>query len=140
MGYGEVRRVMLTDPIGDMLTRIRNAVLVRHEQVTVPHSALKESVLKVFQQEGLINGYEVLGEKYKKAMVVQLKYADEGKPVISTLRKVSKPGRRVFLEVENLKPFRSGLGIRVVSTSKGVMSDNEARKQKVGGEVLVEAW
>ena len=131
---------MLTDPIADMLTRIRTAIGVRHPQVILPYSTLKESVLKVFQQEGLIDGFEILGEKQKKVLVVQLKYMDEGKSTISTLRKVSKPGRRVFCGVENLQPFRSGLGVRVVSTSKGVMSDNEARKQKIGGEVLVEAW
>ncbi|MDP2599659.1 MAG: 30S ribosomal protein S8 [Deltaproteobacteria bacterium] len=131
---------MLTDPIADMLTRIRNAIWVRHPQVTVPYSTLKESVLKVFQQEGLIGGFEVVGEKYKKVLAVRLKYMEEGKSTLSTLRKVSTPGRRVFCGAENLKPLRSGLGVRVVSTSKGVMSDNEARKQKIGGEVLVEAW
>lgn len=131
---------MLTDPIADMLTRIRNAILVRHAQVDVPYSTFKESVLKVFLQEGLISGFEVVGEKNKKVIVVQLKYMEEGKSTISMIRKISKPGRRVFCECEQLKPFRSGLGVRVISTSKGVLSDSEARKQKVGGEVLVEAW
>lgn len=131
---------MLTDPISDMLTRMRNAIMVRQPQVNVSHSILKESILKVLKLEGLISGYEVVGEKTKKTLVIALKYADEGKTTISVLRKVSKPGRRIYLSSENLKPFRSGLGVRVVSTSKGVMSDNNARKEKVGGEVLVEAW
>ncbi len=131
---------MLTDPISDMLTRIRNAILVHHPQVTIPHSMLKEAVLKVLKQEGLLFGYEVVGEKIKKSLVIGLKYTDEGKSTISVLRKVSRPGRRVYFGSENLKPFRSGLGVRVVSTSKGVMSDTIARKEKIGGEVLVEAW
>jgi len=131
---------MLTDPIADMLTRMRNALMMRHEQVNVPHSRLKEGVLKILKQEGFINGYEVLGEKTKKMLVVQLKYTSDGKAVITTLRKISKPGRRSFSGYENFKSYREGMGLKILTTSKGLLSDHEARKQKVGGEILVEVW
>ncbi|MDO8526207.1 MAG: 30S ribosomal protein S8 [Deltaproteobacteria bacterium] len=131
---------MLTDPIADMLTRMRNAIMMHHEQVSIPYSRLKEAVLKVFKQEGYIRDISVVGEKQKKALVVALKYSAEGQAVITTIRKLSKPGRRIFSGYEDLKAFRQGLGLKIVTTSKGVLSDNEARKQKLGGEVLVEVW
>ena len=119
---------------------MRNALMMRHEQVNVPHSRLKEGVLKILKQEGFINGYEVLGEKTKKMLVVQLKYTSDGKAVITTLRKISKPGRRSFSGYENFKSYREGMGLKILTTSKGLLSDHEARKQKVGGEILVEVW
>lgn len=131
---------MMTDPIADMLTRIRNALLMKHEQVTVPYSKLKEAVLKIVSEAGFIKGYEVLGEAIQKHLVVQLKYAGDGKGVIANLKRVSKPSRRIFSAYEDLKPYRRGFGVQILSTSKGVLSDEEARRQKVGGEILMEIW
>lgn len=131
---------MMTDPIADLLTRIRNAVLMHHEQVPIPHSSFKEAVLKILKQEGFIHGYETAGEKHKKALVVHLKYAGNGQPAIDTLRRVSKPGRRVFIDHDALKPLRHGMGVRLLTTSKGVLSDHEAIRQKIGGEILLEIW
>lgn len=131
---------MLTDPISDMLTRVRNALMMRHAQVPVPYSRLKEAVVKILKQEGFIHGYEVLGEKTKKMLVIELKYASDGKSVITTLRKISKPGRRFFAGYENFKSYREGMGLKILTTSKGILSDHEALKQKVGGEILIEVW
>ncbi len=130
---------MMTDPIADMLTRMRNAIMMHHEQVSMPHSKMKEKILSVLKEEGFIRKYEVLGDKVKKTIVVGLKYSD-GESAIVTLNRVSTPSRRIYMDTESLKPFRSGMGIRVVTTSKGIVSDNQARKQKIGGEVLLEIW
>lgn len=131
---------MMTDPIADLLTRIRNANLMRQPLVSAPYSQLKEAVVKILKQECFVRDYEVVGEKTKKALVVSLKYTLNGEPAITMLRKMSRPGRRLFSGFEDMKPYREGMGLRIVSTSKGVLSDNEARKMKVGGEVLVEVW
>lgn len=131
---------MMTDPIADMLTRIRNALLMKHEQVTVPYSRMKEAVLKIIAETGFIKGYEVLGESIRKQLVVQLKYAGDGKGVIANLKRVSKPSRRIFSAYEDLKPYRRGFGVQILSTSRGVLSDEEARRQKVGGEIIMEIW
>ena len=131
---------MMTDPLADMLTRIRNALMMKHEQVTVPYSKLKEAVLKIVAETGFIKGVEVIGESIKKQLVVQLKYSAEGRGSIAFLGRVSKPSRRIFFGYEDLKPYRQGLGVQILSTSKGVFSDTDARKHKVGGEVLMEIW
>ena len=131
---------MLTDPLADLLTRIRNANLMRHEQVTIPYSKLKEAVVKILVQEAFVRSYEVVGEKTKKSLAVSLKYSASGEPTITMLRKMSRPGRRLFSGCEEMKPYRDGMGLKIISTSKGVLSDNEARKLKVGGEILVEVW
>lgn len=131
---------MMTDPIADMLTRIRNALLMKHEQVTVPYSRMKEAVLKIIAETGFIKGYEVLGESIRKQLVVQLKYAGDGKGVIANLKRVSKPSRRIFSTYEDLKPYRRGFGVQILSTSRGVLSDEDARRQKVGGEIIMEIW
>lgn len=131
---------MMTDPIADMLTRIRNALMMKHEQVTIPYSKLKEAVLKILAESGFLKGYEVLGESIRKQLAVQLKYDGEGKGVIADLQRVSKPSRRIFSAYEDLKPYRRGFGVQILSTSKGVLSDEEARRQKVGGEILMEIW
>ncbi|OGQ47973.1 MAG: 30S ribosomal protein S8 [Deltaproteobacteria bacterium RIFCSPLOWO2_02_FULL_46_8] len=132
--------MMMTDPLADMLTRIRNAIMMRHEQVTMPHSRFKESVLKVLKKEGFVVDFETVGSGTKKALVVALKYATDGTAAITNIRKVSKPGRRFFGGYQELKPFRGGLGVRILTTSKGVVSEAEARNQKLGGEILVEVW
>lgn len=131
---------MMTDPIADMLTRIRNAIQMRHAQVTIPHSRLKESILRILKQEGFVADFEVVGEKKAKSLVVVLRYTEEGEPAITTLRRLSKPGRRIYSACDDMKPFRGGLGLRVVTTSRGVLSDQEARKKKLGGEILLEVW
>ena len=126
----------MNDPIGDMLTRIRNAQMRRRSTVMTPASKLRAWVLDVLKDEGYIRGYEkVTGENGHPAIEISLKYY-EGEPVIRELQRVSKSGRRVYLGVDNIPQVRQGLGVSIVSTSKGVMSDANARAAKVGGEVL----
>lgn len=130
----------MTDTLADMLTRIRNALLMRQAQVVVPYSKLKAEVLRVLQREGFIQSFETVGEKTKKQLVLALKYLPDGNPAMTNLKKVSLVSRRVFAGFEALKPIRSGLGVKILSTSKGIFSDAEAREKKIGGEVLVEVW
>ena len=126
----------VNDPIGDMLARIRNAQERGKSKVSVPHSKLRENVLNVLQGEGFIRGFAVVQQGNNKAEIeVELKYFD-GAPVIRELRRVSKPGRRVYASVTTLPTVFNGLGISILSTPKGVMSDADARAQNVGGEVL----
>jgi small subunit ribosomal protein S8 len=126
----------VNDPIGDMLTRIRNAQERGKTKVSVPHSRLRENVLNVLQGEGFIRGFAVVQQGDNKADIeVELKYFD-GAPVIRELQRVSKPGRRVYASVATLPTVYNGLGISILSTPKGVMSDADARAQNVGGEVL----
>ena len=126
----------MTDPLGDMLTRIRNAQMRRKQFVITPNSKLRAWVLDVLKSEGYIRSYEIeKGDSGIDIIKVALKYFD-GEPVIKELRRVSTPGRRVYLGVDNLPKVRQGLGVAIVSTSKGIMSDSKARQSKVGGEVL----
>jgi small subunit ribosomal protein S8 len=126
----------VTDPIGDLLARIRNAQQRGKSKVTTPASKLRERVLEVLQQEGYIRGFSVTQREGGKAEIeIELKYFD-GEPVIRNIKRVSKPGRRVYASVETLPVVYRGLGISIVSTSKGVMSDSDARANNVGGEVL----
>lgn len=128
-----------TDPLGDMLTRIRNGQQAKKDSVVSPSSKLRARVLDVLQREGYIRGYteEELGRH--KGLRIELKYF-EGEPAIKTLARVSKPGRRVYSSSQELPSIRNGLGITIVSTPKGVLSDAEARDQNVGGEVLAEVF
>jgi len=126
----------LTDPIGDLLTRIRNGQKARQAAIECPASGLREHVCEVMQREGYIRGFKLeTAEGGKKQLRIELKYA-EGQPVIKEIRRVSRPGRRVYTSIKTLKPVYNGLGISILSTPKGVMSDNEARVANVGGEVL----
>ncbi|GLW60958.1 30S ribosomal protein S8 [Hydrogenophilus thermoluteolus] len=125
----------MTDPIADMLTRIRNAQMVQKSHVEVPNSKLKEAVAKVLHDEGYIAGYEVLRNGPKATLKVALKYY-AGRPVIDRIERVSRPGLRIYRGADELPKVQNGLGIAIVSTPKGVMSDREARKARVGGEVL----
>ena len=125
----------MTDPIADMLTRIRNAQMVQKSHVELPHSKLKEAVAKVLHDEGYIAGYEVLRNGPKATLKVALKYY-AGRPVIDRIERVSRPGLRIYRGADELPKVQNGLGIAIVSTPKGVMSDREARKARVGGEVL----
>lgn len=125
----------MSDPLGDMLTRIRNAQMRKKSKVTTPGSRLRERVLDVLQAEGYIRGYSQLDQDGKAELEIELKYYD-GQPVIREIERVSRPGRRVYASVKNIPRVSNGLGVSILSTPKGVMSDAEARDQNVGGEVL----
>ena len=129
----------LTDPIDDMLTRIRNANLAKHNTVKIPFSKIKESLANILKSEGYINNFEVKEEGTKKDIIVSLKFMD-GEAVIKGLKRISKPGRRVYTSVESLPKVLGGLGIAIVSTPNGVITDKECRKHSVGGEVLCYVW
>ena len=131
--------MVMTDPIADMLTRIRNANKMRHEVVAIPYSKVKTEVLEVLKQEGFINSYVVEKVEGHNVINVSLKYVEKER-VIRGLRRISKPGLRVYAKVEELPKVLNGLGIAIISTSKGIMTDHEARKQSVGGEVLAYVW
>ncbi len=132
--------MLVTDPIADMLTRIRNALLVKHEQVTVPASNEKRAIAKILLDEGYIRAYEEVEEEGHKNIKVALKYDEVGDSVIQGLRRISKPGLRVYAQKDKLPKVISGLGIAIISTNKGIVTDKEARKLGVGGEVLAYVW
>ena len=129
---------MMTDPIADMLTRIRNANALNHESVKMPSSKMKVEIAKILKEEGFIVDYKVTG-KVKKELTINLKYL-EGERIISGLKKISKPGLRVTVGFEKLPRVLKGLGIAIISTSQGLMTDKEARAKGVGGEVLAYVW
>jgi len=131
---------MMTDPIGDMLTRIRNAGQARHRQVNCPASKLKESVARVLSQEGFVGAVRVEGEGASKNLVIDMRYGEDGRLIIDGLRRVSKPSRRVYVRRQDVPRVRKGLGMALISTPKGVMCDRDARESKLGGEVLCEVW
>ena len=126
----------MTDPIADMLTRIRNANTVKHPSVEVPASKLKIELAKLLKEEGFIADYEVQEKGQFKVIVISLKYDVNGKPVITKLERISKPGLRHYSKAKNLQKVLGGMGIAVVSTPKGLLTDRKARKENVGGEVL----
>ena len=130
---------MMADPVADMLTRIRNANALKHETVKVPSSKMKVEIAKILKEEGFIVDYKVKGE-VKKEMTITLKYAADGQRVISGLKKISKPGLRVNVSCEKLPKVLKGLGIAIISTSHGVMTDAKARTLGVGGEVIAYVW
>jgi len=131
---------MNTDPIADMLTRIRNANIVSHSEVQMPSSKLKLELAKLLKSEGYITDYKEVENSKFKTLVVTLKYDEDNKPVISELQRVSKPGLRVYLKSKHLPKILDGAGIAIVSTSKGLLTDRKARAEKVGGEVLCYVW
>ena len=130
----------MTDPVSDMLTRIRNANMVRHDRTDLPASKMKLEIAKILAQEGYIRAFKLLEEGPQGAIRVYLKYADDGEPAIHGMSRVSKPGRRVYRSVDELPRVRNGLGVAVISTSRGVVTDEQARGLRVGGEVLCEIW
>ena len=131
----------MTDPIADMLTRIRNGLQAEHETVVIPASKMKVEIARILKQEGYINGYSVEGETAKeKTIKVELKYGPEKQKVITGLKRISKPGLRVYAKGENVPRVLNGLGIAIISTSKGLMTDRDARKQNLGGEVVAYVW
>ena len=129
----------MTDPIADMLTRIRNALVVKHEEVDIPASNMKKEIARILLAEGYINGYELTGDN-NETLRVSLKYGPKGEKVISGLKRISKPGLRIYAGCEELPKVLGGLGIAIISTPKGVMTDKEARKTNHGGEVLAYVW
>lgn len=132
--------MQITDPIADMLTRIRNANSSKHESVLVPSSKMKVAIAKILDDEGYINGYEVIDDGKQGVIKINLKYGANKTKVISGLQRVSKPGLRVYANKEEMPRVLRGLGIAIVSTSKGIMTDKEARRNNVGGEVLAFIW
>ena len=129
----------LTDPIGDMIARIKNAQLRNHKKVELPSSNFKSKIAEILKSEGFIIDYKINLENNKPVLLINLKY-HSGNPVIETIERVSKPGRRIFSRAESLPKINNGLGIAIISTPKGVMTDIDARKQKVGGEIICKVF
>lgn len=130
----------MSDPLGDMLTRIKNGQHAKKLVIECPHSNLRESVCKVLQDEGFIRGFKTEEQdNNKKNLIIELKY-DEGQPVIRELKRISKPGRRVYSKIKDLQPVKNGLGVSVISTPQGVMTDHKARNENIGGEVLCQIF
>ena len=132
--------MVLTDPIADMLTRIRNAMVARHTTVDIPKSNVKQAIAQLLLDEGYIKGVEVIDAVPQGTIRVTLKYGANKTSVIQGLRRVSKPGLRIYSNVENMPQVMRGLGIAILSTSKGIMTDKQARRENIGGEVLAFVW
>jgi len=134
----------VTDPIADMLTRIRNAIIARHTEVAIPYSKLKEEIARILTEEGYVEGYAVAGEIPHKSITVTLKYFGarrrEIRPVITGLERVSKPGRRLYTASDDIPWVLSGMGIAILTTPKGVMTGHTARRERLGGEILCYVW
>ncbi len=130
----------MTDPLADMLTRIRNAIRASHEVVNIPSSKLKINVAKVLKSEGYIKNFRIISDGQHRYIRVFLKYDNEGNSVIEGLQRISKPSRRVYEKHHEIPQALNGYGINIISTSKGLMTDGEARQQKIGGEILCAVW
>lgn len=131
---------MMTDPVADMLTRIRNANLAMHDQAKMPASKLKIEIAKLLEAEGYITGWSEEGEGREHSLTIALKYDKNRRQVISGLRRISKPGRRVYVDRDTIPKVLGGMGVAVISTSAGLLSGQEAKKRGIGGEVLCEVW
>jgi small subunit ribosomal protein S8 len=131
---------MMTDPIADMLTRIRNAYMARHDRAEMPHSRLKEHLATVLKAEGYLDDVRVSEGEEPKTLTVVLRYGRDRQGAIDGIRRVSTPGRRVYVRHDHIQRVCSGMGVSILSTSRGLMTDREARKQRVGGELLCEVW
>lgn len=130
----------MSDPLADMLTRIRNAVMVKFDSVEMPKSKVKVNVAKVLEEEGYINSWEVTDDGPQGTLIINLKYGPNGESVITGLKRVSKPGLRQYAKAGNVPTVLNGLGIAIVSTSKGIVTDRAARQQNTGGEILCQVW
>lgn len=130
----------MTDPIADMLSRIRNAAGAAHEDVLVPASKIKESIARILVEEGYVEGYEVVENRAHPSIKIELRYSDEREPAIAGIRRISKPGRRVYKGVTEIPRVLGGLGVAIVSTSQGLMTDQQARRSKIGGEIIAYIW
>jgi small subunit ribosomal protein S8 len=132
---------MMTDPISDMLSRIRNAAIARHDRCEMPHSKLKEHIAGVLKSEGYLDDVRVAdGDHAARTLTLVLRYSNDRQAAIDGLRRISSPGRRVYVRHDRIPRVRSGMGISILSTSRGVMTDKDARAKKVGGELLCEVW
>ena len=131
---------MMTDPIADMLVRIKNALMARHKSVRVPSSKIKLEIARILKEEGYIEDFKYIKEKPQPEIEIILKYDENKRPVIAGVKRISKPGRRIYKGYKDLPKVLDGLGIAIISTSQGIMTDHEARKRKIGGEVLCEIW
>lgn len=131
---------VVTDPIADMLTRIRNAVAVGHERVAMPSSKMKVKIAEILESEGFIDRYQVSDEGHKSELELVLRYGDRRRPAIEGIKRISKPGHRVYRGASQLPRVQGGLGVAVVSTSQGLLPDREARRRRLGGEVVCEVW
>lgn len=131
---------MNTDPIADMLTRIRNACMIQHSQVAMPTSKVKEGIARILEEEGFVESYMVTDERPQATLVITLKYTGKRRPVITNLKRISKPGRRVYTGYQDIPWVRSGLGITILSTPKGLMTGRAARRDRAGGEILCNVW
>lgn len=131
----------MTDPVADLLSRIRTAHLAKHDRLDVPSSRLKAEICKLLHEQGFIENVKAIEDDPVKPLLrIYLKYTDAGAPMIRHIKRISKPGRRVYRGADELKPVLNGLGVGIVSTSKGLLTDKEARRQRVGGEILCEVW
>lgn len=130
----------MTDPVADMLTRIRNALLAQHRQVLVPSSNIKAAIARILKQEGFIRHFDVNNQAPQPMIRIILKYDDDRNPVLRGLERVSKPGQRIYAGRYDVPRVQSGLGVAIVSTSKGVMTDRQARRMGIGGEVICRVW
>ena len=130
----------MTDPIADMLTRIRNAQMVFHESVDIPHSKLKTKLAEVLKSEGYVRSFRVISDGRRRFIRIFLKYDEKGTPVIEGLKRISKPSRRVYIGYDDIPKVLNGYGVNLISTSKGILTDREARKMRVGGEILCSVW
>lgn len=130
----------MTDPIADMLARIRNATIAMHDEVEIPASKIKENIAKILADEGYVDSVEVARDNGHPTIRIQLRYTEDRERVISGIRRISKPGRRVYRGASELPRVLGGLGVAIISTSQGVMTDKEARRARVGGEVLAYVW
>jgi len=131
---------MMTDPISDMLMRIKNALMARQTTVVVPGSKLKLEIARILKDEGFIEDYRVVEEKPQIKIEIVLKYDEKKRPVIAGIKRVSKPGRRIYRGYKELPRVLDGMGMAIISTSQGIMTDHEARKRRLGGEVICEIW
>ena len=131
---------MLTDPVSDMLTRIRNGGGARLSQAAIPESRLKREVARLLEQRGFIEGYESDGDEKKPTLRVRLRYGRQSRPMIEGIERVSRPGRRVYVGADEIPLVRNGLGMAILSTPKGILTDAQAREERVGGEVLARVW
>lgn len=131
---------MVTDPISDLLTRLKNGSQRRHDTISVPASKLKRAVLDILKKEGYVDGVESATEDGHPVLSVQLRYVGDGQPMITGMQRISKPGRRVYVGSKEIAKVRNGIGVAILSTSKGIMTDAESRKNGLGGEVLCSVW
>ncbi|MBA4371477.1 MAG: 30S ribosomal protein S8 [Thermodesulfovibrio sp.] len=131
---------MLTDPIADMLTRIRNAAMIKAEKVDVPASRLKLEIAKILKEEGFIRAYKILKDKKQGILRITLKYTVDNAPIISGIKRISKPGRRVYAGKDEIPSVMGGVGVSILSTSRGIFVDKTCKREKVGGEILCYVW